>query len=122
LALSGRTQDVQAFVRRLARRLRTAAPEQAARLEQLIAESPTRNSPLRNAEFASVPQDADSRLHLLRQEYPVQLDVEPIWTQSVAEALRQVVSERGRERDLLGQGLTPSKSLLFTGPPGVGKT
>ena len=36
--------------------------------------------------------------------------------------LGQVISERRRERDLLAAGLFPTKSLLFTGPPGVGKS
>jgi SpoVK/Ycf46/Vps4 family AAA+-type ATPase len=66
--------------------------------------------------------DTDSRLQLIRTEHPVVLDVEPIWSESVAERLHQIVNERGCEAELLSAGLRPTKSALFTGPPGVGKS
>jgi SpoVK/Ycf46/Vps4 family AAA+-type ATPase len=122
LALSGRRQDIQLFLHRLSRRLRSSQPELATKLEGLLAESPTRAAPLRSDAVAAAPVDADSRLQLVRHEHPVSLDVEPIWSEPVRRRLQQVVSERERERDLLLEGLAPSKALLFTGPPGVGKT
>ncbi|HEV3258566.1 MAG TPA: ATP-binding protein [Gemmataceae bacterium] len=122
LALAGRRQDIHMFIRKLARQLRQSQPDAAAKLNTLLAESPTRSSPLRSEEVASVPVDADSRLQLVRHEHPVVVESEPIWAETVCQRLNQVLSERQRERDLLREGLTPTKSLLFTGPPGVGKT
>jgi SpoVK/Ycf46/Vps4 family AAA+-type ATPase len=37
-------------------------------------------------------------------------------------ALDQILSERRREEELFKQGLSPTRSIIFTGPPGVGKT
>lgn len=122
LALSGREQDVEMYLRRLSRRHRTSHPDLANLLGALLQEKPTRQMPLRREAASPVPVDLDSRLQLLRQEHPVQVEIKPIWASEVEERLGQVISERRRERELLAAGLSPTKSLLFTGPPGVGKS
>ncbi len=122
LALAGRPQDVQTFLRRLARRHRAELPGLAAQLTQLLQEAPTRQSPLRREATAPIPVDLESRLQLLRIEEHPTLDVEPIWDVSVKRALHQILSERQRDEALLKQGLVPTRSIIFTGPPGVGKT
>jgi ATP-dependent 26S proteasome regulatory subunit len=78
--------------------------------------------PLRSASVAAVPVDADSRLSLLRQEWPVVMDVVPTWSESIREPLEQVLEERRRADELREVGVTPTRSMLFTGAPGVGKT
>ncbi|MGA2542174.1 MAG: ATP-binding protein [Verrucomicrobiota bacterium] len=122
LALVGRQQDIQAYVQRLARRYRDSIPDLAAQLNALLQESPTRQSPLRREAAAPMPVDLESRLQLLRIDQHPSLEVEPIWEQAVSTALRQVVSERQRVEELAKQGLLPTRSLIFTGPPGVGKS
>lgn len=122
LALAGRQQDIQMFLRRVAKQLREDRPQSATEIEKLLSKSPTRSStPLREVEMA-VPVDADSRLHLVRSEYPVELETSPIWEDRVGRALSQVVAEREHEEQLLREKLAPTKSLLFVGPPGVGKS
>jgi SpoVK/Ycf46/Vps4 family AAA+-type ATPase len=122
LALVGRQQDIQAYVQRLARRYRDSLPDLAKQLNALLQESPTRQSPLRREVAAPMPVDLESRLQLLRIEQNPSLDIEPIWEPPVAAALKQVVSERQRIEELAKQGLLPTRSLIFTGPPGVGKS
>ncbi len=122
LALAGRPQDVQAFVHRLARRHRDDRPELAEALADLLRESPTRASPLRRASETPLPVDLDTRLHLMRVEEEPFLTHEPVFAPSVARALQQLILERGKADDLAREGLHPTKSALFTGPPGVGKT
>lgn len=122
LALAGRPQDVQAYVRRLAHRYQSAAPELASELNLLLQESPTRQSPVRREEAAPVPVDLESRLQLLRIETSPTLDVEPIWEAEVQRSLSQIVTEQRRYDELIKQGLLPTRSVIFTGPPGVGKT
>jgi SpoVK/Ycf46/Vps4 family AAA+-type ATPase len=122
LALTGRPQDVQTYIRRLARRYRGELPAVAAQLTELLQEAPTRQSPLRREAAAPVPVDLESRLQLLRIENAPALDVEPIWEVSVKRALDQILSERQRDEELFKQGLAPTRSIIFTGPPGVGKT
>jgi SpoVK/Ycf46/Vps4 family AAA+-type ATPase len=122
LALVGRPQDVQTYIRRLARRYQGELPGIAAQLIDLLKEAPTRQSPLRREAAAPVPVDLESRLQLLRVEDNPVIDVNPIWENGVKRALDQILSERRREEELLKQGLAPTRSIIFTGPPGVGKT
>jgi SpoVK/Ycf46/Vps4 family AAA+-type ATPase len=122
LALAGRPQDVQAYVRRLARRYQGSLPEIASELHRLLQESPTRQSPVRREAAAPVPVDLESRLQLLRIEAHPTLDIEPIWEAGVRQSLGQIISERQQTSALIAQGLSPTRSIIFTGPPGVGKT
>ncbi len=124
LALAGRPQDVQTYIRRLARRYQGELPEVAAQLMALLQQGPTRQSPLRREAQAAapVPVDLESRLQLLRIEETPTLDTEPIWEEGVRRALDQIISERQRDEELFKKGLSPTRSILFTGPPGVGKT
>ncbi|MHC4645375.1 MAG: AAA family ATPase [Planctomycetota bacterium] len=120
--MAGRPQDVQMYIRRLARRYAKKIPELGSELSNLLRESPSGASPVRNAEVASIPVDHDSRLQLARLEYPVELEVEPIWDENVGGILHQFLAERQAESELLSNGISPSRSMLLYGPPGVGKT
>jgi len=122
LALSGRRQDVLLFIRRLVRRYRISSPRLAEQLSGLLREVPNSQSPLRGETVAAIPVDSDTRLQLARPEYPVQIEVEPIWTDAVRQSLEQIIFERTNEADLYAVGLHPTRTALFTGPPGVGKT
>ena len=122
LSLTGRPQDIQLYVRRLARRYQESVPPLAKALGDLLVESPTRNSPLRRETTTPIPVDVDSRLELLRHETVDALDVEPVFRPEVSHALNQIVQERASHEKLLRAGLAPTRSALFTGPPGVGKT
>lgn len=69
-----------------------------------------------------LPIDIESKLELVRSEFITELPYDPQWPASVAEELSSIVHERDRERELLAAGLAPTKTFLFVGPPGVGKT
>jgi len=75
LALTGRPQDVQTYIRRLARRYQGELPAVAAQLRELLQQGPTRQSPLRREAVAPVPVDLESRLQLLRIESTPTLEV-----------------------------------------------
>lgn len=122
LALVGRHQDVQAYIRRLAKRYKGEFPQVSDQLNGLLQEAPTRQSPLRREAAAPVPVDLESRLQLLRIEENPSFEVEPIWSESVRRSLEQVLSERRHGDALTKKGLNPTRSIIFTGPPGVGKT
>lgn len=122
LGLSGRAMDVQAYVRRSIRKLRQQSPELADQLSDLLALAPTALSPLRDFGGAIVPVDADSRLALAKSEFPVILSDSPILDGDLRVRIEQVVAEQKHLSELERQGLGPTRSLLFVGPPGVGKT
>jgi DNA polymerase III delta prime subunit len=125
LGLAGRDQDLTVYLQRLSRRWRSSHPDLARELLDLMRQAPTRSSPLRDAVAGMVrpsPVDVDSRLDLIRHEFVSELPTRPIWRSQVAAALDQVVAERLEGGRLADAGLTPTKSVLFTGPPGVGKT
>lgn len=122
IGLSGRAQDVQAYVHRISKKYREDHPEFATELTELLRKSPTRSSPLRKKSEVALPVDSDSRFQLLRLDDKPELDHEPVYAEATMTLLQQLVKERLRETDLRNAGLEPAKTALFTGPPGVGKT
>ena len=121
VALSERTQDVQAFLYRIAKS-RDTDPEISKALIELLRKNPTKFSPLRDAGEVAVPVDMESRFHLVRLEEKPVLAQEPVYTDEVRIALGRLVREREKISVLLEAGLDPTRTVLFTGPPGVGKT
>src|SRR5438128_5203098 len=123
LALLGKPKDVQLYIRRLINRYRLSLPDLADQLGRILRDSSkSSSSPLRGAVVDSIPVDLDSRLQLARTEYPVVIETEPVWNAQLRDQLDQIISERKRESELIHAGLNPTKSAIFTGPPGVGKT
>lgn len=122
LGMSGRPQDVSMFTQKAARRYRASFPELSEKLTTLLREAPSRSSPLRRETALPLPLDADSRLKLIRIEEPSAQDSWPILSPAVAESINQIIEERRNLDRLLQAGLTPTRTALFVGPPGVGKT
>jgi SpoVK/Ycf46/Vps4 family AAA+-type ATPase len=120
LALEQRHEDAAAFVRRAMHSVLKRRPDLADAAAPVISLANGRIT--RSASVTALPVDTDSRLELLRSEDVPAFSVEPVWPPEVAAALTAVLEERGRERALLDAGLTPTRSLLFVGLPGVGKT
>ena len=121
IALSGRSQDVQVVIHRIAKRYRSAAPDLAEALTTLLLESPTPASPLRQSELP-LPVDVDTRLRLMRVETNPILDHDPVFAPDLAASLNQLIRERQNPDALFRVGLEPARTALFLGPPGVGKT
>lgn len=122
LSLSGRSQDVQALLHRFAKKRRETNPDLSNALTKLLRSAPTQTSPLRRQSDVAVPVDVDSRFHLLRTEAEPALEDEPVFSPAVQSSLALLVSERTNLQALIGEGLEPTRTALFTGPPGVGKT
>lgn len=120
LSLGGRQAEAILLARRTFSYLAKHRPD----LEPLIAEAlAVAGGELARSSLAlPLPVDADSRLELLKRETVAEVSPEPTWPAGVAEALSAVIAEREREDLLLAVGLAPTRSLLFVGSPGVGKT
>lgn len=126
LAVSGQTEDAAVLVQRVARRIAKSRPEVGSELTSLLQGRTTRGSVLRRSGQdveAPPPVDRDTRLTLLTvHDRTFDSNKSPILGDDASAAAKQVVLERTSEHLLRSQGLAPSSSMLFTGPPGVGKT
>ena len=120
IALSDRQKDVHTFLSRVAKR--TDDKALSATLTELLRKRPIRTSPLRRKAEMSLPVDTDSRFQLLRIEEDPVLPHEPVYEEEVLKTISQLIEERRNTKSLLDAGLEPTKTALFTGPPGVGKT
>lgn len=118
-ALSGRTRDVQIVARRLAKNEPNS--ERATELTALLSRRVTEHTPFRRHN-PPMPLDQDSRLELLRVESPVVLENEPVYASGVQHDLARLLEEHRSASTLRNRGLHPTRTALFTGLPGVGKT
>lgn len=121
LALTGRPQDIQLLLHKVSRNFRLSDPEFSDSINKLLSESPTRATPLRKDSNIQLPVDLDSRLQLLRIEN-TGFDSKPILSQKATDLINQIISERKNISLLQKRGLHPTKTILLTGPPGLGKT
>jgi SpoVK/Ycf46/Vps4 family AAA+-type ATPase len=123
LALSSRPQDVQLFLHKTSKKYRDREPQLADGLNALLRETPTRASPLRRkAGETAIPIDLDTRLDLVRLEHPHRFEIEPVFAPALERQLEQLIREQHAVARLQNAGLTPTRTALFVGPPGVGKT
>jgi SpoVK/Ycf46/Vps4 family AAA+-type ATPase len=122
LALSGRKDDVLTLLRRMAsRQSDDVRPELRAQLREILSEHDDGGSSQRRSIARPAFDTGSARSPFLREDIS-DLVLEPVWSQAVAESLHLVVKERERIERLKSAGLAPSRSILFVGPPGVGKT
>jgi len=105
----------------MARKYRESRPEVSSALIELLRDSPVRGVTAQATPVAQ-PVDNDSRLPLVREEYPVVIQVDPILAPDAKAALQQLAQEHSDPSRLLKAGLAPTRTALFVGPPGVGKT
>jgi len=123
LVNSARTQDPKSInlaTRRLASKAKSIDSELSKSLSLLVLdESALRSSSSRPNPS---PVDADSRQKLLIEEYDIESAESP-YLASETQFLFDDFFNEWRNRDKLEQeGLSPSRSIILTGPPGCGKT
>lgn len=130
LALSEQTEDVRLFVARMVRKYRGIDASLAENFDQLLKSKPSRSvSPYRknskklhSDSHHPLPRDEESRLALLKA-YPIENNqVSPFLSNDIKEALDQLIQERKHAKQLHAKGLIPTRSAIFLGKPGVGKT
>jgi SpoVK/Ycf46/Vps4 family AAA+-type ATPase len=128
LAISEQAEDVRLYVARLVRKYRSVEPELAQQMELLLKNKSTRSrSPLRKAsqdkpEHRALPIDDESRLSLLKTcEGDTKL-AQPFMSERLEESLCQLIEERRQIERLESLGLSPTRTAIFVGAPGVGKT
>jgi hypothetical protein len=130
LAASDSLEDTRLLLARLVRKYRQQRPELAALLDQSLKASQTRsvgNNVLRRdisppAGEANLPVDGDSRLALIRVFDDRRGIAAPILPPSVQDAIGAIIQERKESNRLAAHGISPTRSAILVGPPGVGKT
>lgn len=128
LALAEQTEDVRLFVARLVRKYRNTAPELAQQMDlHLRAKTPRTSAPMRKVPSPpmpahALPVDDESRLSLLKAFTDAPDREQPELSAELEETLNQLIQERRQTERLASLGLSPTRSAIFVGPPGVGKT
>lgn len=118
-ALKGDKVTVQMAVRKFASKIRADNPVLYREIADRLSSAALRSATIKRQ---PLPVDSDSRQSLARVEEPTLIPYAPVYSEPVSKALKQVLLERKYSDALLSEGLQPTKSLIFQGPPGVGKT
>lgn len=134
MGLDGRQDDLERYLRRVLPKWEPEMPDLSSRLAQLLeprAEGgvarramPSERETLSNApsgEFAGAAASSPAS-DFLRIEMPVSLATEPIWPTEIHSPLDELLRERRMIEHLKKAGLHPTRTVVFTGPPGVGKS
>lgn len=128
LALAEQTEDVRLFVARLVRKYRNTDPELAEQMDlYLRTKAPRSNASMRKVvqpalPTQTLPVDDESRLSLLKVFKDDPSREQPLLSLDLEETLSQLIQERRQTERLASMGLSPTRSAIFVGPPGVGKT
>jgi SpoVK/Ycf46/Vps4 family AAA+-type ATPase len=128
LALAEQTEDVRLFVARLVRKYRNTDPELAEQMDlYLRAKTHRASAPMRKVAQPALPTQAlpvddESRLSLLKVFKDEPNRDSPMLSLDIEETLSQLIQERRQTERLALMGLNPTRSAIFVGPPGVGKT
>lgn len=121
LALEGRMDEVKLLAARSIKTLKENRKDLSKDINKLssLLSSLSNN---RSVLAKPIPVDSESRLELLKKEVFEDQDMNLVLSYDLQSTLNSVVEEKRKEVELLKAGLAPSKTLLFVGPPGVGKT
>lgn len=130
LAVNASTEDVRLLLAKLVRKYRARSPKFAEELQTYLKTSQTRaadssilrKGPVASPQSSDMPIDMDTRMSLIRVFNDLNGIERPILEPALTRELAAIVKER-TERDRLERlGITPSRSAVLIGPPGVGKT
>ena len=126
---AGDSEKVRIQTMRLIRSLSNAGDPLAQELKEVVfsqLEKTPDSQPIRKAKPGGIsmppPTDQDSQADLLRIDDPPELPHGFIAEDNLQAQLAWLVTERKKSKRLTDLGLAPTRTVLFTGKPGVGKT
>lgn len=123
LILDSKNEDAVKFARQNLMKLAKMYPELNQRVLPIIKKNKGAEI-TKSLRFAKqpLPVDQDSRLELIKTTISSKVLPETRWPENVQNILDETIREREFEEKLVKAGLKPITSVLFVGPPGVGKT
>lgn len=123
LSLNGSEADIRLYSAKLVRQLRKSEPELAKDIEDLLKANSTRSGEFlrRDMNDHSSSPYSETGLSLLKV-HEANPTSKPILSPSILQSLEQAIRERQASEELLKADLKPTSSIIFQGPPGVGKT
>jgi SpoVK/Ycf46/Vps4 family AAA+-type ATPase len=133
LAAAQSYEDVRLLLARLIRKYRTTHPQLAAKIDSSLKSTQTRatSTVIRRTSIPTevmksgevqVPQDAESRLPLIRVFDDTQGLEPPLVGEELAYQIRTLIRERNEVSKLQKHGIQPTRSAILVGSPGLGKT
>ena len=122
LSIENKKKDVAILLRKTLRRIAREREDLESLANSLLTKMNSPSVATRDVQEAPLPVDLDSRLELLTRGFPSDRTGEPVWMEGVHDKLDSVLLERNNQELLERHGVGPTRSLLFVGPPGVGKT
>lgn len=128
LVIAEQYDDVRLYVARLVRKYRETMPALSEQLDLYLRNKPQKPAqglrkvtPPKSNQSQAVPVDEDSRLTLLKAPNE-KITSKPLLSSQIEDSLDQIILERKHIDRLKTLGLQPTRSAIFVGPPGVGKT
>nr|DAF31923.1 MAG TPA: ATPase [Caudoviricetes sp.] len=123
LALKGAKEDLRLYLSRIVNsNIKKSKNHVWLSIRNLLQDFPVEASSTRSFHERVIPIDSEN-LNLLQEEpYPIRMNIEPIWEGKTNIELNQFINECKKKDVLLNNGLNFAQKLLFSGPPGVGKT
>lgn len=128
LAVNEQTEDVRLFVARLVRKYRGIKPGLAEQMDQYLRSKPARGGSVMRKNIRPensshpMPVDNESRMSLLKVFHDDSGTVKPLLSSELEDSFSQIIQERKQSDRLASLGLLPTRSAIFVGKPGVGKT
>lgn len=123
---AGNSSAFQLRLSRLIARLRRERSSLSDLLSKALAEANAskltlaRDSAAQQAALS--PVDSESNLPLTTIQFPVVMEHPPVWAPEVESGINTLINEWKNSGRLIEAGLSPSRTMLLSGPPGVGKT
>jgi SpoVK/Ycf46/Vps4 family AAA+-type ATPase len=119
-AIQGDSNQVRMLSNMLSSELRSSQPELSSQIALLSSSKSLRGSSKSNPH--SRPVDIQEKNNFVKEINLLDSLQQPIWPSNIETSINQTINEHLNKAKLAKHGLEPIKSLIFSGPPGVGKT
>ena len=129
LVSTGAYDDLRLLLGRSARKYRSSMPDLAAEIEDYLRTPHTRSENILRSpdkkpspEMQAMPIDSDSRLSLIKVYDDRDYIDQPLLPDRLSKQLLRIIREHQQVELLRSNGIKATRSAIFVGKPGVGKT